>query len=251
MPIERERLTEIREVHRQREDLSRACMRLGQQIGAIRRRMNGGHVSVAGNGQAPDAADFASLELTKAQMSLEVSFRERTLMLKRLARALPVWQRVKGAGMHGLGDLGLAQIVAECIGEKKEGAYTNIGDFSRDELRKRMGLAVINGKAQGRSKLDFEANGFNPRRRAIMHCIGEAAMKTKGPYRELYLYWKKVEEQKAVKEGLTVKPSLWIAKQPASERHKYRSVGHIHRRALRYMEKKMLEDLRQHWLETK
>ena len=65
-----------------------------------------------------------------------------------------------------------------------------------------------------------------------------------GEYGALYLREKARQQEKAKAEGLTVCPA---AKIPAKAASKYRSEGHIHNRAARYVGKKLLRDLWKVW----
>lgn len=151
------------------------------------------------------------------------------------ARQLPVWPWVEG--VRGCGALGLGLIVG-ALGAPMWPNYANPA-----KVWKRMGLAVLSdGKAQRRvkdKKLALEA-GFNPRRRSIMHNIGESLMKQnmtfpdKEPlkYRALYLERKEYE----------------TARNPETQKDPKKGKLLNHKRALRYMEKKFLVDL---WVEWK
>lgn len=134
----------------------------------------------------------------------------------KLAKQLPVWPWWKS--VNGLGALGLAQIVGES-GDLSN--YANPG-----KLWKRLGLAVIDGKSQRRvSGAAALEHGYSPRRRSVMYCIGDSAIKKQSPYRDLYLERKEYEKAKV--------PDL--------------TPMHHHRRAQRYMEKRILKHLWQRW----
>jgi hypothetical protein len=135
-----------------------------------------------------------------------------------LAKEMPVAPFVERT--RGFGYLGLAQIVAEA-GDLSN--YTNPG-----KLWKRFGLAVFDGKAQRRSTNKEMAitMGFSPRRRSLMFVIGDSLIKaTGGEYRVLYL------ERKAYE----------VEQHPEA-----RPMQH-HRRAQRYMEKRLLRELWKEW----
>ena len=127
----------------------------------------------------------------------------------------------------GIGDIGLAQIVAE------------VGDFwlydRPDKVWKRMGLACIDGQAQrriaGKTKADAERatlHGFSPKRRKIMKMVSKSLMMQNkidgqpGKYRQAYLERKEYELKKNIK------------------------LIHADNRALRHIAKMILYDL---WLE--
>jgi len=110
------------------------------------------------------------------------------LEMKKAARKLPVYAWAKG--VHGLGELGLAVIVAE------------VGDLAKypkkGHLWKRLGLAPHGGKAYstwrmkgGLSAEDWTAAGYSPRRRAEVYAViseplFRAQSVAQGPYRAIY-----------------------------------------------------------------
>ncbi len=144
--------------------------------------------------------------------------------LRKLARSLPVWPFVEG--INGFGDLGLAIIVGE-TGDLH--GYANPG-----KVWKRMGLAPFKGSAMsswraGRSGSlnaeEWTEAGYSPNRRSAMFTIGDSLLKKQNRYRELYLA-RKAFEQAKVPDGTKM---LW------------------HRRAQRYVEKRLLRDLWRAW----
>jgi hypothetical protein len=160
--------------------------------------------------------------------------------MERLAQTLPVWQEF-GAGVHGFGARSLAIIVAEA------------GDLSlypkKGHLWKRMGVALVDGVRQGglsktAGKEAWIAHGYNRERRSRMWTVGDSLIKAHGPYREVYLARKAYERERAEAAGLIVAPSAKIPTKRAAE---FMSDGHVHRRAQRYMEKRLLRDLWQAW----
>lgn len=160
--------------------------------------------------------------------------------MERLARTLPVWGGF-AEGVRGFGAASLAIIVAEA------------GDLSlypkKGHLWKRMGVAVLDGTRQGglaktAPKDAWIAHGYNRERRSRLWTIGDTLIKAQGPYREVYLARKEYERKRAEANGLTVAPS---AKIPAKRAAEFMSDGHVHRRAQRYMEKRLLRDLWQAW----
>jgi hypothetical protein len=166
-----------------------------------------------------------------------------TKEMERLARSLPVWASF-GEGTKGFGARSLAVIVGEA------------GDLSnypkKGHLWKRMGLAVIDGVRQGglskgASADEWIEHGYNRVRRSRMFVIGDALVKQGEVYRQVYLQRKEVEKANAVAAGLTVCPA---AKIPAKRKNEFVSDGHIHHRAQRYMEKRLLKDLWQAWRAT-
>lgn len=192
-------------------------------------------------GDDPLAAQAAPFVLLSAQ-AMEPIERERAAIekeMRRLAHALPVWSWVEST--PGLGDLGLALITAEAGDVSR---YANPG-----KLWKRLGLAVMDGTRQGGLSKSapaeaWIAHGYSPRRRSTMWTLGDSLLKAKGPYREVYLARKAYEIAKAEASGLTVAPA---AKIPAKRKAEFRSQGHVHKRAQRYTEKRLLRDLWRAW----
>ena len=120
---------------------------------------------------------------------------------------------------RGFGYLGLALILAEA------GDLRNYDNPAK--LWKRFGLAVFDGKAQRRVTGEAAIEqGFSPKRRAVMFVIGDALVKQGAEYRQVYLDRKAYE----VERNPEIKP---IA---------------AHRRAQRFMEKRLLREL---WKEAR
>jgi hypothetical protein len=160
-------------------------------------------------------------------------------MMERLAKGLPVWASF-GEPIPGFGAVSLAVIVGEA------GDLSKYSDHSK--LWKRMGLAVMEGVRQGgltksASAADWIAHGYNAKRRSHVWNIGDALMKSqvrkvkdangedtgertaRGIYGEVYLARKEYE----VARDPEIKPII------------------AHRRAQRYMEKRLLRDLWRAW----
>lgn len=135
--------------------------------------------------------------------------------LKKLAKSLPIAKWIP----RGFGELNLAAIIGEC-GEIA--GYRNPSC-----LWKRMGLAVIDGGRQ-RKVADAEqaiVHGYNPQRRAVAFLLGDCLIRAKSPYKAVYDARKLIE---LAKEEMT----------PI----------HAHRRAARYMVKRVLRDM---WIEAR
>lgn len=161
-------------------------------------------------------------------------------MMGKLAKSLPVWESF-AEPINGFGAVGLAIIVAEA------------GDLSnypkKGHLWKRLGLAVIDGIAQGKlgkgaSAAEWIEHGYNPERRSRIFTIGDSLIKKQNAYREIYLDRKAYEKTRAEMMGLQVVPA---AKIPAKRADEFMSEGHVHRRAQRYMEQRLVRDLWQAW----
>lgn len=165
---------------------------------------------------------------------------EATKQMERLAKQLPVWSSW-GEGVRGFSARSLAVIVGEA------GDLSNYPE--KGHLWKRMGVAVIDGIAQGKlaktaSKSDWIAHGYSKARRSRMFVIGDGLVKQGDEYRAVYLARKEYERQRAEAAGLIVAPS---AKIPKARAHEFISDGHIHRMAQRYMEKRLLRDMWKAW----
>jgi hypothetical protein len=140
-----------------------------------------------------------------------------------LAKVLPVWSTF-GAGVRGFGAASLAVIIGEA------GDLSNYSSVAK--LWKRMGLAVMDGVRQGGLGKGAGAeawieHGYNPVRRSRMWNIGDTLIKGNrdGEYRTAYLARKEYE----------------LARDPECKPIK------AHRRAQRYMEKRLLKHLWQAW----
>lgn len=232
-------IAQIRETHRQRQDLHRAEKSLTLQIKAVERRLSGAEDRVSPKLNLPrdltgdegqdtsenqdrpaDIAYFATLPLREAREVIKPQRTKLERQMAKLAKQLPIWPWVEA--INGFGAIGLAQIVGEA-GDLSN--YANPG-----KLWKRMGLAVINGKSQRRvAGAEALEHGYSPVRRSIMYCIGDSMIKKQNAYRELYLSRKEYEAEK-VPDGTKL---LW------------------HRRAQRYMEKRLLRDLWRAWRDSR
>lgn len=165
-----------------------------------------------------------------------------TKEMERLAKLLPVWAEF-AEPVRGFGARSLAVIIGET------GDLSNYASHSK--VWKRMGVAVMDGVRQGglrkaSNKEDWIAHGYSPLRRSRMFVIGDALIKSNGDgkYRQCYLARKEYERARAQAIGLIVAPA---AKIPAKRKNEFMSDGHIHHRAQRYMEKRLLRDLWQAW----
>lgn len=248
-------IAELREWHRQREDLYRPELSLNLQLKAIARRLKAtrelvlpfGVLSPEKNSSVHcdhdtqvrvDAAVlFASFPLLACKEELRKQRRYAEREMIKLAKQLPAFGFVQDT--YGFGEIGFAQIVGEA------GDLSNYSNPAK--LWKRMGLASINGAAQGwvihangeRRRVmgeDAKAHGYVRRRRALMAQIGDGIIKCQGRkdfegdrfYYKLYCSRKEFEQQK----------------DPEA-----RPIVH-HLRARRYMEKRLLRDLWRAWRTT-
>lgn len=222
----------LRELHRQRQDFHNAEKRLTLQIKAIQRRTHARsgcekklHAACPG---VYDVETLTTAALAEARHGFEVQRKTFEREMERAAKKLPVYAWVDS--VRGFGALGLAQVVAEC-GDLA--GYSNPA-----KVWKRMGVGL--GPA---GEAYYE--GRSPSRRAILYCIGESMVKAGGPYKVVY------DERKA-----------YEAARPACRRQ-FKTGGecldeetgacrkiHLHLRAKRYMEKRLLRDLWRAWRAT-
>lgn len=164
-------------------------------------------------------------------------------LLEELVEKLPVWgSHVKS--WPGVSLVSLGNVIGQA------GDLSIYGNPAK--LWKRMGMAVINGERQ-RKHLDAkkaEEHGYCPLRRATMFVIGDNIVKIgKGSLNELYYARKERELEKAKEEGREVLPAATISAliKKGKDKDRYRSEGHIHLRAKRYVEKRFLRDLWRAW----
>jgi hypothetical protein len=203
-----------------------------------------GEAAARGKPAEIDEPAFAEFEaVIAASLAARAPFdgieKTATREMERLAKTLPVW--AWASTVKGFGARSLAVIVGEA------------GDLSaypeKGHLWKRMGLAVMGdvrqgGLREGASKEDWIAHGYNPVRRSHIFVIGDVLVKVGDHYRAVYLARKDYERQRAEAAGLTIVPFAKIPKGRAAD---FMSDGHVHKRAQRYMEKRLLRDLWQAW----
>jgi hypothetical protein len=163
--------------------------------------------------------------------------------MTKLAIALPVWGSW-GKDIRGFGAKSLAVIVAEA------GDLSNYPDKSK--LWKRMGLAVMGdvrqgGLKKGASAEDWIEHGYSPKRRSQVWNIGDAMIKAQV---------RKVKDDADDDSGERV--ALGEYGQAYLDRKAYELARdpemkpiQAHRRAQRYMEKRLLKNLWQAWRRAK
>jgi len=212
------------------------------------------------DGDSAATAELAVRFIVACKRAREALDEERVLIEKemlKLAKALLVWRWA--LAQIGFGALGLAIIVGEA-GDL--GKYDNPA-----KLWKRFGVGLVGERTQGKpgkgaTAEDWIAHGYNPQRRSALWTIGDCLVKQGNGYREVFLARKHQECEKAVAEGLivtcTTQATLdnWKAvglpapiriKSKQFDPAKHRAAGHIHKRAQRYMEKRLLRDLWRAW----
>lgn len=168
--------------------------------------------------------------------------RDNEKRMSALVATLPVWERW-AKSVRGLGPRSLATLVAE-IGDLND--YATVS-----RVWKRMGVAVLEGIRQGglsksAGKDQWIEHGYKAKRRALLFVVGDCLVKSNGDgyYRAVYLARKQYESAKAMQRGMLLAPAARI---PKAKREQYVSEGHIHKRAQRYMEKRLLKHLWQAW----
>ena len=198
----------------------------GHQISDIQGRCaaasDGGQGATDSRLTSASVAPFV-LAVAEGRKPFDAMRKETEKEMRRIAETLPVYPWV--ASVKGFGSLGLAIIVGECgdLGEYRKGVAG---------IWKRLGLAVMDGKRQGNpgegaKAEDWIAHGYNARRRSAMWTLGDSLLKCggDGPWRTLYL------ERKAYE----------LARAPDMRPMQ------AHRRAQRYVEKRLLRTLWQEW----
>lgn len=214
----------LQEVERHYRALLLARMRLDNQIGALERRQGRERqVPDAGDGHQRLALDpVAALQdpavhLRMAREQIKAPLARVKRVQEGLAAELPIAAWVRD--QRGLGLAGVAQIIGEA------------GDLAAypapEHLWKRMGIGLVDGARQRRVR-DKELavrHGYDNTRRMVLWAVGFSAM-MQGPYLEVYRARRTVED----------------------ERHPDFSALHRHRRAKRFMEKRLLRDLRAAWI---
>ena len=260
-------IDQLTELYRRRVDWMRAEKRIELQALAICRRWCGGDktearklrdlVAKGATDAVPSGLAVSIAPLLTMQTTLRDLRKQPEKGMEQLAMLLPVWD-AWGASVRGFSAMRLAVIVG-CAGDLS--GYSNPA-----KLWKRMGLGIVRGERQrlvagttaAMKDLAIE-HGYNPTRRAEMFVIGECQVKG-GAYRQVFLERKRVEVEKAQAEGLQVATTTqqtidsWVANGlPAPVLVKkidptlHRSAGHVHSRAQRYAEKRLLRDLWRAW----
>lgn len=184
-----------------------------------------------------DVASTAILPLVQARNQIEPKRKIAEKNLTLLARDLPGFTFCLNT--PGLSAFTIYALVAEAPGRNHRGFL----DFPRwQQLWKRLGVGLVDGKRQRKvkDKQLAKQHGYSPARRSVLWTIGDSLVKKEGYYRDLYLRFKLDEQEKARAQGLKIAPA---AKIPKKKVEQYRSEGHIHNRAKRRVEKKLVKDL--------
>jgi hypothetical protein len=218
----------IREHYRLRCDMHRAEKALTLRIKAVCRRFCDGdkdeaaklYAALTGGKPHPHAITCAAwvAPMVAAREPVTAARKSAEKTIEATARKMPIWSWAQQ--VRGFGALSLAQVVGDA---GDVGSYGNPG-----KLWKRMGLAVFDGRAQRRVADAEEAmrHGYSPQRRSLMFVIGDNLIRAKNAeYRALY------DARKAHE----------LARDPEMK------PLHAHRRAKRYMEKRLLRELWRAW----
>jgi hypothetical protein len=220
-------IEEIREQWRRRQVWHRAEKSLTLQAKATCRRLVEGDKIKANalfkaaytqcDNEIAEVAFAATFPLVEAGKSVELHRKTVEKRLLKLAAQLPIADFI--LGLRGVGLLSLAGIIGEA------------GDLSvyngPAKLWKRMGVGIVDGGRQ-RRLLDKEAalrHGYSPSRRSHMWNIGSCIIKAGGPLKDLYVERKEYE----------------LAKPETA------SKLHAHRKAQRYVEKRLLREMWCEW----
>jgi hypothetical protein len=180
-----------------------------------------------------------------------------TKEMEAAVKKLPIYEVMKD--VPGLkSGLSLAIIIAETAAEQDGNRLGTLSDYpTHSKVWKRLGLAVMGrgdgvddirqgGLSKNAPKADWIAHGYSRQRRSRIWTIGDVSLvKLAGPYRDIYLARKEYERKKAEEAGLADIERLVKKGRKVSE---FRSDGHVHRRARRYMEKRLVRDIWKAWV---
>jgi hypothetical protein len=232
--VDVELIISIRSLYRRRRAYHRAeksliLQRKAQERWAAveRLREDGGELP-KGKFPTPSAADEATIaalypEFGEAQALMRAAREALEKQLRTAAMQLPVYATFV-APLCGMGALALAIIVGEA---GDIGGYANPA-----KLWKRMGVGLVQ-TADGQNIRQRRAEnaelalqmGYDPQRRSALFTIGDSLIKKQNVYRELYL----------------TKKAEYAAREDC------RSQMQAHRRAQRFMEKRLLLELWRAW----
>ncbi len=250
-----ELINELRDGWREHIGLERAVIGIKQRIGADARAI--AYARAKADGTLPPRGfpkvlpeDEASARQKRARLcgvleALEKLDKEVDKGLRKLAARLPVasfCDRVPGFAIGSL-----AGII---------GHAGNLGAYhSEAALWKRLGVGIVDGKIQKRPPKgctweDAMRIGYSTERRAFVHTLGENLVRAASPeWKGAYDARKAYEIARFEAAGKKVIPA---ARMPttAAKREGYVSAGHVHKRALRYIEKKMIRKLYRAWCAT-
>ena len=255
----------IRELHRQRDDLLRAEGDMKRRIKSIARRA--GHLLLEplqpaadddeqpeseADGRAPSETHVSLVATSEPQIAADEHQPHRDTLRQAESAAIPSSLTESLAMIHKHRLKMERMLVAEAKQHPVFATFVEplhgfgalgfaqiigeCGDLSLyanpAKVWKRMGVGMVNaaGQAPERQRRCADvakalAHGYNPRRRSVLYVIADSLMKKKNSYREFYV---------AKKADLAVK-------------YPNRSKAHLHNDALRRMGKNLLRDLWVHW----
>jgi hypothetical protein len=246
-PVDPNLIAAIRSLHREHRGLQNAVTGMTLRIksderwAAAARTKREGATFDGKKFPAPTAQDVATIKATRpryydARAGIEALRKQCQKELLIAAKLLPAAAWV--ATIKGFGMPSFAAIVGEA---------GDLGEYGNPaKLWKRFSLHVIDGHASRRVKGD-DSQGFVSRRRAEAHVIGDTLVRAGGAYADLYRTRKAYEIEKLAAAGIEVKPAARIR---ADQWDKFMSAGQVHKRALRYVEKRLLLDLWRAWRRT-
>lgn len=255
MPVSEETIVTLRGLHRERRFVMEQRKRLDLSLGAFLRRALGWQKDLPEAERkaiAKRASDIVKNPAgtpwepivnanDKARREFDRIETDALKGMERLAKTLPVWPTF-GEPIRGFGAASLAVIVAEA-GDLS--AYS-----SHSKLWKRMGLAVMDGVRQGGLKKGAGADawidhGYSPSRRSLMWNIGDALV-NKG--KQIKKVLDANGEDTGEREATGPYGAIYLTRKVYErERNPEMSPMQIHRRAQRYVEKRLLRDLWQAW----
>lgn len=228
---------DIIETHRNRQDFHRAEKGMTNRIKARCRRLVDGdkpesevlYKAMLSIGKTKHdkagAALVANVDFLEARGVIERPRKKAEKKMEQLARVLPLARFIEDT--PGLGALSVASLIGET------GMLSNYSTVAK--LWKRLGLAVMPDGTRQRLVPGVAAleHGYNPSRRSVMWNVGNNVFRTQsarkggeaGPYRVVY------DDRKAyeLERNPDIRPII------------------AHRRATRYMEKRIVRDLWRAW----
>lgn len=229
-------VSSLRQLHRNRQDYHSAEKRLTLQIKAIQRRTHARagctkalHAGCAGVYDIVTPTTIA-LDASRAPLVTQRKFYEREM--QKAAKAIPVWPWAQA--VRGFGALGLSQVIAEC------GDLNNYP--SPAHVWKRMGVGRGHKDKAGPGGDETFYFGRSPVRRAILYCIGDCLIKAGGPLKTVYDERKVYEATKPA-----CRRQFKTGGECFDEKTQTCRKAHLHNRAKRYMEKRLLRDLWRAW----
>ena len=213
-------LAAIRELYRVRQDILRAQLVLGNQAHAIARRTLGkkkdDEITAAELKECTPPWLTAMIDTPKKLRKYHES------RIEKAVKSLDIWKQF-GEGVRGFGALSMGALIGE---RAIPSDFPTVAKFW-----KYMGMAVINGERQRKCADRDKAieHAYCPRRRALMFVIGDTLIRAKGEYKAIYDARKPLEAAKLDKDGKPVRPIV------------------AHKRAKRYMEKRLLREFWKAW----